>query len=201
MKRFLHAALLSGVFFFTTLNASSEFILEGSHLLNDKVREKVSTLAQELHEKTGIGVYLSLPATLNEKPLVVYEKERFSALHSPFAVLSLAMNEKKIDIFSAPELEEYFDKEAILSPYPWEGSILPILTSKKKNDNLNAAVLNGFADLVEQIASNKGIVLDNAIGSTNRNMLNILRMIFYGSIILVVLVFLWRKVKRTVWKS
>ena len=54
---------------------------------------------------------------------------------------------------------------------------------KKDADNYTAAMLNGYADIVEQIADSKGILLDEAIGSSNRNVINILRLIVYGTVV------------------
>ena len=73
---------------------------------------------------------------------------------------------------------------------------MPILASKNGKDIFNAAVLNGYADLAEQIAASKGVSLQNAIGSQNRLTLDAFRIFIYGSIVLVVCVAAFRKFRR-----
>lgn len=40
--------------------------------------------------------------------------------------------------------------------------------------------------MAEQIAKNKGITLEHSVGNTNRNFINVIRFIFYGTIVLVI---------------
>ena len=110
-------------------------------------------------------------------------------------ILTFAETEQKVDIVASKELLELFDKEQILSPYPWTGTILPILGEKIKQDprhKYSVALFNGYADIVEQIAKNKNIVLENSVGDSNKYVLNIIRIIFY-SIIIIALTYLLRK--------
>ena len=78
---------------------------------------------------------------------------------------------------------------------PWRGTILPILSSKK-GDYFSAAMLNGYADLVEQIAQSKNIELKEAVGSSNKKTFGLLKIIFYGVIFWAAAVIISRKVKR-----
>lgn len=54
-------------------------------------------------------------------------------------------------------------------------------------------MLNGYADIADQIAASKNIILENSIGSQNRDTINIFRYLIYGSIILVIIVLIFRK--------
>lgn len=196
LTKLIRVTFISGALFLTQLFGATSHILEGETLLNEKVRQKVEALAVELQDKTGVGAYLSLPKDLEEKALFEYEKSKIDTLDAPYTLLSIAKNDQKIDIIYSEGVEDFFDREKILSPFPWEGSILPILTSKKENDNLNAAVINGFADMVEQIAASHDVSLDSAIGSANRNTINILRVIVYGFLAFIILRYISIKVRK-----
>ena len=108
----------------------------------------------------------------------------------------LAKSEHKVEIFADEETIKLFNKEQILSPYPSSGSILPILSSKNGNDIYNASMLNGYADIVEQIAASKNIKLENAIGNQNKYALDMLRIIVYAMIAVTILVVLRAKFRR-----
>ncbi|MCH5336785.1 MAG: hypothetical protein J1D99_05135, partial [Campylobacter sp.] len=90
----------------------------------------------------------------------------------------------------------FFDKEAVLSPYPGTGTILPILTSHKGQDIYNAAILNGYADIADRLAKYFGIDLENSIGNSNRDTINILRILIYGFICFALLYYAQRRMKR-----
>ena len=166
------------LFLFTVTLQAKKFVYNDGVILN-KTEAKIEEMANELYNKTGIGAYLLTKKKLDGKGIIEYEKEFAKKLHPPFAILTIVLNEQKVDIYNSPDLDDSFDKEAILSPYPWEGSIIPLLTGKKKNVSISAAMLNGYADMVEQLASSKDIKLKSGIGSTNRDMILSLKFSMY----------------------
>lgn len=165
---------------------SKDIVLVNQKILSDKVAERIELIGDELFEKSSIYVGIGVFDNLDGKNL----KETFNELNlkPPFAFLMLSKFEHKVEIFADSETLKLFNKEGILSPYPSSGSILPILTSKNGKDIYNAAMLNGYADLAEQIASSKRIKLENALGSSNKIFLEIIRFFVYGSIIFVIVV-------------
>lgn len=187
-----------GVFFALILFLSPIFankiVLINQNILSDKVESKIATIGEELREKTGIYVGLGIFENLGGKS--INEKFKELNLKPPYAFLMLAKSEHKLEIFADEDTLKLFDKEQILSPYPARGSILPILTSKNGKDIYNASMLNGYADIAEQIAKSKGVKLENAIGSSNKITLDILRFAVYGSVILVIGVIVFAKFRR-----
>lgn len=145
-------------------------------------------IGSELHEKTGIGLYVAVIKELeNNQTIVAFEKEIMAELQEPAVLLVLSDFDKKIDIMARPEsLYKDFDKAQILSPFPNSGSILPILTMKAKKatsaEKIAAAVQNGYYDLAAQLADSRDVVLESAPGGTNEIMFNLLRLVFYGTI-------------------
>ena len=175
-------------------NLPREIVLVNQNILSPAVSEKIALLGQELAGKSGVFAGVAVYESLDGKTL----KEAAAQLNltPPYALLMLAKAEHKVEIFADAQTLKLFNKEKILSPYPSSGSILPILASKNGKDIFNAAVLNGYADLAEQIAASKGVSLQNAIGSQNRLTLDAFRFFIYGSIALVVCVAAFRKFRR-----
>ena len=175
-------------------NLPREIVLVNQNILSPAVSEKIAVLGEELASKSGVFAGVAAYESLDGKTL----KETAAQLNltPPYALLMLAKTERKVEIFADPQTFKLFDKEKILSPYPNSGSILPILASKNGKDIFNAAVLNGYADLAEQIAASKGVSLQNAIGNQNRLTLDTFRIFIYGSIALVVCVAAFRKFRR-----
>lgn len=189
---------LTGVFyaliFFSTQILAGDIVLINQNVLSDKVAQRIAYIGDELRDKTGIYVGIGVFENLGGKRInQVFDELN---LRAPYVFLMLAKSEKKVEIYADDETLKLFDKEGILSPYPNSGSILPILTSKHGKDIYNAAMLNGYADLAEQIASSKGVKLENAIGSSNKIFLEIIRFLVYGSIFLVIVVMSIKKFRK-----
>ncbi len=180
--------------FLIPIVASAEYVLVNDNIINDKVVQKIESLGSELYDNSGIGVYISLPASLEKKSISKYENELASTLKKPYVLLTLAKNEEQVDIVFSEGLEDNFDKDAILSPFPWSGTIIPILAVKKENDKYNAAALNGYADIVEQIAASKGVVLKGALGNVNRDIYHYLKIGIYGFLLVLFARYFYRKV-------
>ncbi len=176
--------------------ANATYIIQNDNIINEKVSSKVESLGDELYKKTSISVYVTLPASLKEKSINEYAKELVKKLKEPYVLLVLAKKEKKVDIVNSKILNDKFDKEGILSPFPWSGSIIPLLSVKKDNDNYNVAVLNGYADIVEQIAKSKNIVLEGALGDVNRDIYHYLKIGIYGFLLMIVGRYFYTKVRK-----
>lgn len=200
MKRYKKVGLLAPIFliffFFSSLNAS--FILKNDDILPQKTVNKIEEMGKELYEKTGVSVYLAAVKSLNDKNILEFEKNLSKNLKKPFILLTISINDKKIDIINSPELDNKFDKAQVLSPWPWSGSILPLLTTRSKNPKatIEAALLNGYADIVEQVANSYNVTLKSAIGSQNKVVFDILKILFYGIIILIIVKFTYGRFKR-----
>lgn len=190
-----YSRLLAAFFLFCSVAfaSSANFILENDDILNEKVANKIEQIGTELFEKTQISVYLITKKTINEANLYKYFQSQKTNFKQPFAVLILIQNKHMLNIYSSDDVSKLFDKEAILSPYPSTGTIIPLLTGKKDNDNYNAALLNGYADLAEQIAKSKNIILENALGNSNKIILKIVRYLLYGSIMFIVFILIYRR--------
>ncbi|MBE0496270.1 MAG: TPM domain-containing protein [Campylobacterales bacterium] len=189
----LWAAAFFLVFSCGTLSASMVLVNEG--IIGERAVEKMNLLGRELRQKSGISVYAVAVKSLGGKAMAEMELDLSEMLVSPYALLMLSQEDKQVNILTSGGTEAFFDKDGVLSPYPWSGTILPLLTTKKGSDNYTAALLNGYADIVEQIADTQDIVLENAIGSANKNTINILRIVVYATLAWAVLLILYRRRK------
>ena len=153
----------------------------------------------------------------NKMSIVSYEKNLMKEFNEPTILLTFSEIDSQVDILaSETSLYEYFDKQQVLSPVssPVQafvvgllnmnftdissgGTILPLLAQKAKKGEVlgkySGSMFNGYADIAEQIAESKNIVLDNAVGNANQTSILIVKIIFYGFVIYAVILYVKRK--------
>jgi hypothetical protein len=215
LARGLFALTLTFIFQTTLL---AEYLYKDEVIFNPKFNESVNTLGKELYEKTGISLRLIMLKELpNGSNIVSYEKELIKNFNEPTILLTFSEMNSKVDILaSEPSLYEYFDKKQVLSPIssPIQafviallsmdfsdmssgGTILPLLAQKAKKGEVlgkySGSMFNGYADIAEQIASSKGIQLDNAIGNANQISILVIKIIFYGILLIGIYMYIKRK--------
>lgn len=182
--------------FLTCMTYAKPVVLNDDKILNDAVSAKILSIANELYSSCGVSASIGVYNSLNSQTPDQFFKNISVNFSAPYAFLMLSKDDRHIEIFADPETMKLFDKEQILSPYPGRGTILPIITTHNAKDVYNAALLNGYADLAEQIARAKGVTLTNAVGNANKDTINVIRYIFYGGIFLVVAVLFYRRQRR-----
>ncbi len=194
MRSILIGAL--GALLFVPLFASLNFVLVNENILPQKTVQKINEIGNELYSKSGVGLYIAAVKKMPTKRIVAYEKQLAQNLKPPYIILAIAVEDQKVDIYSSLDAAKLFDKEEILSPLPWKGSIIPLLTAHFKDQKaaVEVALLNGYAEIAEQVAKAKGITLKSAIGNTNRNIYYWLRVLFYSIIGLIFLNVIYRRV-------
>ncbi|WP_201334619.1 MULTISPECIES: TPM domain-containing protein [unclassified Nitratiruptor] len=175
--------------------ASRNFVLVNEDILPQKTVKKINEIGNEVFEKSGIKIYLAAVKEMHEKKIKDFEKTLASKLKDPFILLTLSLKDHKVDIINSPSLSNKFNKEEILSPLPWKGTIIPILTSHMKNPDaaVEAALLNGYAEIADQIAKSYGVKLKSSIGNTNREIYYWLRVVFYSILALIFFNFIYRR--------
>jgi len=203
IKSFSNRLLAIAVFIFTLSSASSaSVVIVNDNIVGELAVEKITLLGNELSDKTGVNVYLMALEDLGGKTMQEIANENSSKINDPYALLFLAKTDHQVNILTSQGVDDMFNKDKVLSPYPWSGTILPLLAVKKDNaDKYTAAMLNGYADIVEQIAKHHNVVLNEAIGDTNRSTMGIIRFIFYGIIAWVGFKLIYRRIKHRASKS
>lgn len=180
-----------------TTDTFSKVFLKNEDIVDKRAVEQIEIMGEELKQKTGISTYVVAIKSLDKVPLVTYEESLTKDLKSPFILLALSRDDQQVDIKASADVLDKFDKEGILSPYPLNGTILPILASKKSEDKYSAAILNGYADIVDQVADSYNLELKSSIGSANKNVINILKTIFYSfSVITIAIIFYYKRKRK-----
>lgn len=159
----------------------------------------------------------------DSKNIIEYEEELLREFSTPTILLTFSQMESKVDILAnEASLYKYFDKEQVLSPVAspvqafiialfysdsfamfkntlgnYGGTIIPLLAQKSKDEELlgkySGSMFNGYADIAEQIAASKGIVLENAVGSVNQQSIFLVKLFFYGFIFYGIFLYIKRK--------
>lgn len=191
MRSLFKGGFLAALLFFTPLYAQN-FVLFNENVLSDKVTEQIGAMGDELYKKCGVFVGVAVGENTEIQALVDKQNE----LKAPFVLLVLSKRSHEVKILTSKDSELFFDKEKVLSPYAGEGSILPILASNKGKDIYNAAILNGYADIVDRIAGYFNIKLESSVGNANRDTLTILRIGIYGFIMISILYYVQRKMRK-----
>ncbi|HEY9203510.1 MAG TPA: 3-dehydroquinate dehydratase [Sulfurimonas sp.] len=209
-------ALMLALLFNTSLFA--QYLYKDELIFNPAFNAEVEKLGSELYQKTGISLRLVM---LKELPkgisIVDYEKELIKDFNSPTILLTFSEMDSKVDIYANQRsLYEYFDKKQVLSPVssPVQafiiallnmdfsdmssgGTILPLLAQKAKEGELlgkySGSMFNGYADIAEQIAASKEVVLENAVGNANQTSIFLVKVLFYGFIVYGIFLYIKRK--------
>lgn len=196
----------------------AQYLYKDELIFNPAFNAEVEKLGSELYQKTGISLRLVM---LKELPkgmsIVDYEKELIKDFNSPTILLTFSEMDSKVDIYANQRsLYEHFDKKQVLSPIssPVQafiiallnmdfsdmssgGTILPLLAQKAKEGELlgkyAGSMFNGYADIAEQIAASKEVVLENAVGNANQTSIFLVKVLFYGFIVYGIFLYIKRK--------
>ncbi len=173
-----------------SLALGANFVINNDEILSQKVSLKLNEIGSELYTKSGINLVVGVYK--NGELEALFKEQNLS---SPYAFLLLIKDKKKVEIFADSNTSKLFNKEQILSVNPESGTIIPILVSKNGKDVYNAAILNGYADIAEQIASSLNLQLESSVGNSNKTTLNFLRFFIYGLVAFFIIVVFYKKVK------
>ncbi|MDR2342388.1 MAG: TPM domain-containing protein [Campylobacteraceae bacterium] len=193
-SRFLTAAFL---FFIPFLLQAGNYVLSNENdIIGERVVEKINEMGEELFGKDGINVYVSLNKSIGNVSIKDHIDTLAKELNTPYVLLIMFSEDKIIDIISSDEaIDKKFNKDQILSPVPYHGTIKPLLAIKKDLDNFSAAILNGYADIVEQIAKSDNLKLESALGDSNKDTLYYVRVIVYTMFAVALFVYIYTRIK------
>ncbi len=196
----LQASLFLSLFFAfaVTLEAKGfEPVLRNDGVMPAKEVKKLDQMGRELYDKTGVAVFVAAVKELNAtRPVDLIEQ--IKKAYSDYLLLYFSKHPTTVNIFATPKTQKLADIDQILSPLPWRGTIKPVMSpafSKDEGVKLEVAILNGYADLVDQVAASKGVVLKSSIGSGSKNSFLFVRWIFYAMLAFVMWQFIRRKAR------
>ncbi len=195
---FNKAVLITALLVITSVSVSAKVVFTTQNLINEKAIEKIESIGNEVKEKLNINLHLYAKDTINGKTMIEYREEVSKKYNQSYILLLFAQKEQKVEIISSKDLENKFDKDEILDPF--DGTIIPLLITKPKKDEIDdrvsAALLNGYADIADKVAQGFNIELKSSIGNSNRNIINTMRAVFYSAIIIVLAIYFRKKYAR-----
>lgn len=189
-------------------------------LFSEEIEKIGSELYQKTGISLRVVMLKKLPSNTN---MVEYEKKLIKDFSEPTVLLTFSEMDMKVDILANDtSLYKFFDKKQVLSPVAspiqafivalfysenlssfkdiatnYGGTIIPLLAQKAKDDELlgkySGAMFNGYADIAEQIAKSKSIVLENAVGDANQKSILFVKVLFYGVILYAIFLYIRRK--------
>jgi len=158
------------------------------------------------------------------KNMFEYEQNVLQKFAEPTILLTFSQMDKEVDIMTNDtSLYKYFNKRQVLSPVSsavqafimaityantfehfnqmrkdYGGSILPLLAGKAKDEQIvgkyAGSMFNGYLDIAQQIAKAKGIALKNDPGDSSQEVILVLKTIFYGFILYVIIMYIRRNI-------
>ncbi len=172
-------------------SAKAQFYIIDSVINIPPFTQQIETIGKEVKEKTRWHLYLVTVDDIGKQSLIEYQKELSKRLEKPFITLALAIKQQKVSIYGSEGYRNVIDYEGILFD-----DIYPILGAKIKTDPRQkylSAMLNGYSEIAEELADHYNVELKSAVGNTNKVTINILRVLFYGTIIAALGVYFYRK--------
>ncbi len=195
----LKKIVLTTVFFLLLQTlAQAQYLISPKNLINEKAVGKIEEIGSEIKKKLNINFYLYANETISGKTMVEYREEIRKLQKESYVVLLFTEKEKKVDIITSKNLEGKVNTEEVLNPF--SGTIIPLLITKPKkdaiDDRVSAALLNGYADIADNLAQSFDIELNTSIGNSNRDIINTMRVIFYTTIIIILGLYFRKKFAR-----
>lgn len=157
----------------------------------------------------------------NNQSISDFEKRISMETNDSAVIMTFVELQKEVDILARPaSLYKDFNKAQILSPNATfigavvssimfarsineakellsnsGGTILPILAERAKGEDIvkkySVGMYNGYADTAEQIAASRGQKLSTSAGTESQTFIDILRVIFYGTILIALGRYVW----------
>lgn len=165
----------------------SKFILKGQESIDPRAVEKIDTMGDELFVKTGVSVYIYAINQYSDKKfsdtkskiefIKSFESNITNSLKSPYALITLSMEEKHVNLITSKDLAKAVDRDDILSGY-----IIPLLASHDKNTpqaKISASLLNGYSEVVSSIAKYRGVEVNSVISGVGRTISKIWKIFMY----------------------
>lgn len=157
----------------------------------------------------------------NNQSISDFEKQISAEVNGSVVIMTFVELQKQVDILARPaSLYKDFNKAQILNPNATfigavvssilfarsydeakellsnsGGTVLPILGERAKGEDIvkkyAVGMFNGYSDTAEQIAASRGQTLNSSAGTESQTFIDILRVIFYGTILIALGRYAW----------
>ena len=216
------AALILILFFQITLSAKflyKDDVVQTPEFTKE-IEEIGSDLYEQTGISLKLVMIRDIP---NGMDVLEYQKQILSEFNEPTILLIFAELNSKVDIsVSDRSLYKHFNRHQVLSPVASAaqafaialifaesfenfkelandngGTILPLLGARAKGKQITgkyaAAMFNGYLDIAEQVSDSKEVILKRSTGNSSEYILLGIKIVFYGILILALLMYLKNK--------
>jgi hypothetical protein len=154
------------------------FVIHNDSVLVEQTTSKIEEIAKEAKEKLAINFYVHATRKLKQGELLK-DALNNNTIKSPYIIMVVSIEDKRINIFNSSGLDYFFDKDTILDKYT-----IPLLVRYgNKPNSPSAAILNGYSELVENVADAKGEVMKSTIGSESSVTVDVVRVLVYSTLL------------------
>ena len=174
------------------------YILTHDGLIDARAQDKILEIGNETKTKLNVNLYIDIKEnnginikeerSIRQKIMKQKEQEIVRNLQKPYAVLTISVDQLYTNILMSDDLKDIIDRDDILDNY-----VIPLLASKDKNSlfaKTSAAVLNGFAQMADSVASSQNIKLESSIGSEGKTAGTIWRVFMYTLVVVGLLLYI-----------
>lgn len=195
--------ILSLLLFLCTNSFASKYILNDDGLIDDRAKEKIELIGDEVKAKLGVNIYLYVKADLglDEKIktkdkiefIKIFETNIVRDLKDNYVLLTMAVEDTHVNLLFSESLKKVINKNDIL-----DGYVVPLLASKDKNtlfSKVSAASLNGYSAIADSLSKGKDVELESNIGNEGKVASTILRVTIYFLVITGLLAYTYAVLK------
>lgn len=195
--------IFSLLLFLYTNGFAQNFLLNGD-LIDDRAKDKILQMGNEVKSKLGVNIYLDSKVDLNIDPklptknklelIKIYEDNILKNLEEPYVLLTIAMEQTHVNLYTSDSLKKIIDKNDILNDY-----VVPLLASKDKNtlaSKVSAATLNGYAAIADTLAASEKIKLESSIGSQGKTFSTIWRAFIITLVLAALLAYIYTVLRK-----
>lgn len=195
--------ILSLLLFLCTNSFASKYILNDDGLIDDRAKEKIELIGDEVKAKLGVNIYLYVKADLGlDEKIKTKDKIEFiknfetnivKDLKDNYVLLTMAVEDTHVNLLFSESLKKVINKNDIL-----DGYVVPLLASKDKNtlfSKVSAASLNGYSAIADSLSKGKDVELESNIGNEGKVASTILRVTIYFLVITGLLAYTYAVLK------
>lgn len=156
---------------------------------NESISDLEKRISAETNNSAVIMTFVELQKQVDilARPTTLYKDFNKAQILSPNATFIGAVVSSMMFARSIDEAKELLANSG--------GTVLPILGERAKDDDIvkkySVGMFNGYADTAEQIAASRGQTLSTSAGTESQTFIDIIRLIFYGTLLIALGRYIW----------
>jgi len=156
---------------------------------NESISDLEKRISNETNDSAVILTFVELQKQVDilARPTTLYKDFNKAQILSPNATFIGAVVSSMMFARSIDEAKELLSNSG--------GTVLPILGERAKGDDIvkkyAVGMFNGYSDTAEQIAASRGQTLSTSAGTESQTFIDIIRLIFYGTLLIALGRYIW----------